>query len=365
MIYQSWIYSTIRLYKTKMEEVMCNFPKVPELQSALHNLEATTSERFRAIYYLRTIHEKAVKDSLLKSQAVKILASALQNSRNSPLLRHECAYVLGQMQDSMACGILEDVLKNEMDDIMVRHECGEALGAIGDPRSLELLESCARSSSEIEVAETCQIASDFLKWKLKKGENPDSVGKKPIVCACMSPYNSHDPAPPDPEFESWSTQDVGAILSKSSAPLFRRYGAMFCLRNRGGTEAVSLLGKALISDSTSALLRHEIAFVLGQMQNPAAIDFLEECLERPNEHGMVRHEAAEAIGALEGDEKDWERCRSVLVRFSKDSDGVVRESCEVALDAADYWCTPIGISESAKSFGQLKRDSERGAECNL
>ncbi len=50
------------------------------------------------------------------------------------------------------------------------------------------------------------------------------------------------------------------------------------------------------------------------------------------EHGMVRHEAAEAIGAI-GDSE----CVALLQRFVKDSDELVRESCEVALDAVEYW----------------------------
>ena len=34
-------------------------------------------------------------------------------------------------------------------------------------------------------------------------------------------------------------------------------------------QAVRALGRALIDDVTSALLRHEVAYVLGQMQHPA------------------------------------------------------------------------------------------------
>ena len=50
--------------------------------------------------------------------------------------------------------------------------------------------------------------------------------------------------------------------------------------------------------SESALLRHEIAYVLGQMQNTVALPTLIERLEDGDEHVMVRHEAAEAMGAI-------------------------------------------------------------------
>jgi deoxyhypusine monooxygenase len=47
---------------------------------------------------------------------------------------------------------------------------------------------------------------------------------------------------------------------------------------------------------------------------------------------MVRHEAAEALGAIGG-----EKAESVLGRFLRDAEDVVRESCEVALDMAECW----------------------------
>jgi len=74
--------------------------------------------------------------------------------------------------------------------------------------------------------------------------------------------------------------------------------------------------------------------VLGQVQHGAALPFLEASLRRPGEHAIVRHEAAEALGALEG---CWARCEELLEEFRRDSDVVVAESCEVALDAADYF----------------------------
>jgi hypothetical protein len=209
---------------------------------------------------------------------------------------------------------------------------------------------------------------------------------------------------------------VGAVLNDAGQPLFRRYGAMFSLRNRGGEEAVRLLGVALTTDASSALFRHEVAFVLGQMQHPAAIAPLQESLERAEEHSMVRHESAEALGAIEGaqlrvvplasrclppspmmrapcglgcpprsvccrrhtteepcrggvggvggagTEEEWARCAKVLRAFIGDADPVVGESCQVALDAADYWqrAEEFG-SDGVRGFAELKRRSEKSA----
>lgn len=175
-----------------------------------------------------------------------------------------------------------------------------------------------------------------MKWRIKKKfSNNDHDEEEPMACACMlSPYSSVDPAPPHPKHVHLSTEEIGSILLDTSLPLFERYRAMFSLRNRGGSDAVITLGKALIQDESSALFRHEIAYILGQMQHADSVEYLAESLRRGNEHAMVRHESAEALGAIED---RWEECEQLLVEFSNDSDVVVRESCMVALDAADYW----------------------------
>lgn len=57
----------------------------------------------------------------------------------SALLKHECAYCLGQMQDVRAIPALTAVLRDEAQDTMVRHEAGEALGALGTPECKAIL----------------------------------------------------------------------------------------------------------------------------------------------------------------------------------------------------------------------------------
>jgi deoxyhypusine monooxygenase len=51
-------------------------------------------------------------------------------------------------------------------------------------------------------------------------------------------------------------------------------------------------------NDSSALLRHEIAFVLGQMKDPYAIPFLTSVLENLQENSMVRHEVRETLAQL-------------------------------------------------------------------
>jgi deoxyhypusine monooxygenase len=94
--------------------------------------------------------------------------------------------------------------------------------------------------------------------------------------------------------------------------------------------AIETLAEGL--HDTSALFRHEIAFVFGQLCHPASIPSLVATLSNENELGMVRHEAAEALGSL-GAEDGVEE---ILKTFLNDPEQVVRESVIVALDMAEY-----------------------------
>lgn len=215
---------------------------------------------------------------------------------------------------------------------MVRHEAAEALGAIGADRSRDALQAVMeRYPNRPELSDTCRLAVNVMDWRASGGDPEDA----PAACACMlNPYSSVDPAPPHPAHLNLSDEELGDILCNDSLPIFERYRAMFSLRNRGGEGSVKQLCRALVKDESSALLRHEVAYVLGQMQHPASIEALEESLRRQDEHEMVRHESAEALGAIDG---RWDEVEAILTEFSTDENVVVRESCCVALDAADYW----------------------------
>ena len=141
-----------------------------------------------------------------------------------------------------------------------------------------------------------------------------------------SEFDSVDPAPPSSER---SVADLRIVLCNEDEKMFQRMRALFALRNIGGTDSVDALAAAY--DSKSALLKHEIAYVMGQMQDPHAVPHLIERLEDGEEDVMVRHEAAEALGAI-GDRTALD----VLERFVDDDEVVIAESCEVALDLLEW-----------------------------
>ena len=142
----------------------------------------------------------------------------------------------------------------------------------------------------------------------------------------VSEFDSVDPAPPSEE------NDVATLrktICSEDEKMFQRMRALFALRNIGGKDSVEALAAAF--SSSSALLKHEIAYVMGQMQDSSAVPYLIERLEDYEEDVMVRHEAAEALGAI-GDKT----ALGVLRKFKDDRDIVVAESCEVALDLLEW-----------------------------
>jgi len=138
----------------------------------------------------------------------------------------------------------------------------------------------------------------------------------------VSEFGSVDPAPPS---RQKSVKKLNSILTDENEKMFERMRAVFALRNNGSIESIEALSNGF--NSNSALLKHEIAYVMGQMQNEAALPFLIDRLEDEEEDVMVRHEAAEAIGAI-GDLNS----KGVLEKFLDHKLPEISESCEVALD---------------------------------
>ena len=142
----------------------------------------------------------------------------------------------------------------------------------------------------------------------------------------ISEFDSVDPAPAS---ETLSVPSLRSTICDEGERMFQRMRALFALRNIGGVDAIEALAAAY--SSKSALLKHEIAYVMGQMQDPAAVPHLINRLEDHDEDLMVRHEAAEALGAI-GDRT----ALATLEKFVDDPEPVVAESCEVAMDLLEY-----------------------------
>ncbi|KAI8377281.1 armadillo-type protein [Blakeslea trispora] len=280
------------------------------LEASLCNTSGNVqlAERFRTLFTLKNI---------ATDEAIDIIAKAFDDE--SELLKHELAYCLGQIGNPRANAVLEKVLADMGEAEMVRHEAAEALGAIGSLESLPILEKYLKDENE-SVVQTCELAIDKIRYDNDPQNKIERDGNKSL-------YSSVDPAPPS--VETKSVKELGEQLMNTDLKLFKRYRAMFALREIGNEEAVLELARGL--KDKSALFRHEVAYVFGQLQHPASVPALTECLQDHSEAHMVRHEAAEALGSIATPD-----VLKVLDSFKKDNERVVRDSCVVALDMYEY-----------------------------
>ncbi|KAI0461875.1 deoxyhypusine hydroxylase [Komagataella kurtzmanii] len=118
--------------------------------------------------------------------------------------------------------------------------------------------------------------------------------------------------------------------------LAHRFRALFFLKSIGAeynekpedaNKAIKYIGECF-ADS-SELLKHEVAYVLGQTKNMTSAPILRDVLESKEQQVMVRHEAAEALGAL-GDKDSLD----LLVKYYEDPAEVeeIRQTCELAIE---------------------------------
>ncbi|KAK1923996.1 putative Deoxyhypusine hydroxylase [Papiliotrema laurentii] len=295
------------------------------LRDTLLNTQGSTPlhERFRALFMLKAVGGDEV---------VQIISEGLNDP--SPLLKHELAYVLGQLRNDKAIPTLEGVLVNAEGKhcSMVRHEAAEALGALSSESSLPLLRKYLDDPAR-EVRETCEIAVGKIEFDI----SPEGKARQP-----NPDFPTIDPAPSS---SADSIPTLKSSLLNTRLPLFERYRAMFALRDFGAASKESILALAEGFGDESALFRHEIAYIFGQLCSPFSVPSLLTVLRDGKEEEMVRHEAAEALGGIASDGVEVDGAElpeggvlAILREWAvkEDAPVVVRESCQVAIDMWEY-----------------------------
>lgn len=226
---------------------------ISNLSKKLQRASLTLPEKYRILFSLRNSANES---------ALAPLVQALKD--DSALFRHDVAFALGQRQDSDAVSALITVLNDATENSMVRHEAAEALGAIGTAECLQPLQDHETSDVQ-ELAETCILARQRVEYMAAHDMAEEH-----------SKFQSVDPTPPlDGVFTS---QELHDLLVNEGTDLFLRYRALFSLRNQGGKHAVQAMAECLRT-SSSALLKHEIAYVMGQLQDEEAVACLKEVLQ--------------------------------------------------------------------------------------
>jgi deoxyhypusine monooxygenase len=152
---------------------------------------------------------------------------------------------------------------------------------------------------------------------------------------------------------STTISTLRTALCSESTPLAQRYRALFALKHVASTHPPTpftlpaLHAIAAAFQSPSALLKHEVAYCLGQTGSLEARPYLRSRLEDEAEDPMCRHEAAEALGAL-GDAESLDLLRRF--RDRKDVPGVVRETCEIAVERIEWVGSDEGKGGTRKRF---------------
>lgn len=143
-------------------------------------------------------------------------------------------------------------------------------------------------------------------------------------------------------------------LVSESSPLASRFRALFSLKHLASQSpptsqtVPSIEAIAAAFASPSALLKHELAYCLGQTRNFAAVPHLTQVLEDRSEDPMCRHEAAEALGAL-----GHKGSLSLLKEYRDNAseEVVVRETCEIAVSRIEW-------EHSTERAGESLKDSD-------
>jgi deoxyhypusine monooxygenase len=303
--------------------------ELQEASAIIQDIHTDITKRFRALFEIRGMYS---------ADAIKSLINAFRIEKESDLLKHEICYCLGQMNTneentSLIQEFYEKVINEDHSSIVI-HEAVEGYANLNTDNIQKLLEKFKGVDDEL-IGETCELALELSKWneETKQGETEGLDLKK-------LKHGTNDPSPPfniEKEEKYRDVEWLKNLLLDPKAPIFDRYRAMFTLREVNTDESCEALCQTLVEEHSSdctALLKHEIGFILGQMGHSFAkisTPYLEKAVQNEKEAPVVRHECVIALG-------DITDKTEVMERYSKeDQDPIVRESCLVALDMVNYW----------------------------
>ena len=153
------------------------------------------------------------------------------------------------------------------------------------------------------------------------------------------------------DVDNCSMEQLRDILVNKSGktPLANRFRALFNLKGvaeefatkpEEAKKATEYITEAFGDDSE--LLKHEVAYVLGQTKNMTGAPLLRDVLADEQQQCMVRHEAAEALGAL----NDVESLPILEKYFKEDPLLEIRQTCELAIDRIK-WETSEGAKKES------------------
>ncbi|KAK0564237.1 deoxyhypusine hydroxylase [Tilletia horrida] len=187
-----------------------------QLERSLLSTQTPLDARFRALFELRGLANAGSEADA--HAAIDIIARGF--SDDSALLKHELAYVLGQIANPYANASLVAVLKNTAEDPMVRHEAAEALGAISSPESLPVLQEYI-NDADVSVRETCELAIEKIKYdhgdeaKAARAQREAAQAARPALSADAD-ADAHEHAGEQDEDEAFAPIDPAPSFASAA-----------------------------------------------------------------------------------------------------------------------------------------------------
>ena len=297
---------------------MDNLIPIYECDKILSDPSSKIWDKYDALFILRT-HNTDL--------SIKTLIKNYNNLKKSHLLKHEVAYILGQMKNPIAIDFLIKILHDKKQGAVVRHEAGEALANFPEEKKRILEELKKLKDNDISLIKST------INISIKKLENYDKEKNN---------YNKYiegniEPADPMSETEinfflkkiKKEKENLLSILLDLKIDEFIRYRIMYYLRNLEDEKSIKILCELLKFENRkfiSPLMRHELCFILGQLNSKAKFNFVKEILEfvirDTTELGVVRHEGLLGYYAIYGYDQ-------VIEDMKKDKCPIVYESAFV------------------------------------
>jgi len=209
----------------------------------------------------------------------------------SPIVRHECAYSLGEMDPELGYQALLTAIKQD-DNPFVIHEAALAVSNLGIAEAEPLLQSLL-DHNNADVVRTAKISLQRLQMRLNE--------------------------------EVIRLEDAKTIILDLDQPEEYRIQASFLLMEEGSLDSVAILIKAL-QQETDPIVKHEIIFSLGETAASTVIEPLVHEMLTDN-NPFVKHEAALALATIGNLE-----ARQPIQQLLDHNHPAIVESAEIALE---------------------------------
>lgn len=252
-----------------------------DYHAVLQDRSSSAEQRIQAVFHILAEND---------NQAASSLISGLKHDP-SPIVRHECAYCLGELPQHLGDTALQEAIMSDPNPFVV-HEAGLALANQGNPASQTVLESMLKHVNH-DVVLTGSICLQRLEDRLNS--------------------------------RKLSYKDATNVILDLSSREEDRIQSSFILMEEGSEQSVELLIQAL-HEETDPIVKHEIIFSLGETASSQAIPHLiEEMLQDPNP--FVKHEAALALGTL-----GFEEAKAPITSLLSHPNPDISESAAIALE---------------------------------